>query len=80
MTIEGKTLCTGGGALNQLLIDRIQHHSNTEIVVPKAELVNFKEAIDFAFLGALRLENRINIKASVTGASSDSTAGTIYRP
>ncbi|GAB5538061.1 MAG: anhydro-N-acetylmuramic acid kinase [Salibacteraceae bacterium] len=74
----GAVLCTGGGALNQFLIDRISHHTSCTIEVPNVELINFKEAIDFAFLGALRYANETNIKATVTGADSDSIAGTIH--
>jgi anhydro-N-acetylmuramic acid kinase len=49
-------------------------------VVPEGELVNYKEALVFALLGALRLEEETNVLASVTGASRDSCSGVVYLP
>ena len=72
---RGKMLVTGGGALNHFLISRIREHTGMEIIVPDMELVHFKEALVFAFLGVLRHLNEINCLASVTGASRDSSAG-----
>jgi anhydro-N-acetylmuramic acid kinase len=62
------------------LIERIEKNISGNITIPDRQIVDFKEAIDFAFLGALRLQNLTNIKASVTGANSDSIAGCIYQP
>lgn len=73
----GKTLITGGGAHNTFLVNELKKHSETEIIVPKKETIDFKEALIFALLGYLRLEGKINILASVTGASSDSCSGTV---
>ena len=77
---SGTTLVTGGGANNRYLIERIEKNISGNITIPDRQIVDFKEAIDFAFLGALRLQNLTNIKASVTGANSDSIAGCIYQP
>jgi anhydro-N-acetylmuramic acid kinase len=46
-------------------------------VVPDAKLVNYKEALIFALLGAARVSNSINIKASATGAEMDHVAGSL---
>jgi anhydro-N-acetylmuramic acid kinase len=70
-------LVTGGGAHNKFLMDLIRKHCQAECIVPDKSLVDFKEAIIFAFLGLLRLRNEINCFASVTGASRDSCCGVI---
>ena len=75
---KGKMLITGGGAFNTFLKDRIKQHSTLEPVIPDAEIINFKEALIFAFLGVLRINNKINCLSSVTGASKDSSCGVIY--
>ncbi len=74
----GECLVTGGGTWNSFLIERIQHHSEAQLVIPSRELVNFKEAIVFALLGLLRMHEKINIYSSVTGSSRDHSAGAIY--
>lgn len=76
--VQGKILITGGGAENLHLISRIKTYSNHEIVIPDKKLTHFKEALIFALLGYLRLKNQVNTLASVTGASRDSSGGTIY--
>ncbi len=77
-----RVLVTGGGAFNTFLLERMQHMAGAKVVwvVPDAELVNYKEALVFALLGALRLEREINVLASVTGASRDSCSGVVYLP
>lgn len=77
---SGKCLVTGGGAFNGYLIERIRHHASLEIVLPTAEIIEFKEAICFAFLGMLRLIEAQNIDHKVTGSSSNSCAGAVYLP
>ncbi|GAB4132594.1 MAG: anhydro-N-acetylmuramic acid kinase [Bacteroidia bacterium] len=76
---SGKTLVTGGGAWNRFLIHRIESHTTGKLVIPDARLVNFKEALIFAFLGYLRLNDRINVLSSVTGALKDSCSGAVYQ-
>ena len=73
----GKALFTGGGAYNGFLMEQIRYNSNMEIVVPEKQLVEFKEALIFAFMGLLRLRNEVNVLASVTGACRDHSSGTI---
>lgn len=76
---NGKMIVTGGGAFNSYLLSRIKHHNqNIEIEVPNAEIINYKEALIFAFLGLLKLNNSINVLASVTGATKDHSSGVIY--
>ncbi len=77
---EGKVLLTGGGAKNSFLVQRICELSNKRIIVPEEKIIDYKEALIFAFLGLLRWENKINCLASVTGAKQDSSCGTLYFP
>jgi len=74
----GKALITGGGANNTFLINRIKEKSKTEIVIPDRTLIDFKEALIFAFMGVLRLRNETNIFSSVTGARKDHCGGAVY--
>ncbi len=80
ITPGSKVLVTGGGAYNTFLINRIIHHSKSEIVIPDSELIEFKEALVFGFLGLLRLQEKINCYSSVTGAERDCCCGVLYTP
>jgi Predicted molecular chaperone distantly related to HSP70-fold metalloproteases len=73
----GKLLITGGGAYNDYLISRIKYHTLTEIVIPTSEIIEFKEAIIFAFLGLLRILERENTLSSVTGAPQNLCTGIV---
>lgn len=76
---KGKILCTGGGARNKFLIERLRARTKHEVVVPEKTIIDYKEALVFAFLGLLRLEGKTNVLASVTGAGSDSCSGRIWK-
>ena len=74
------TLVTGGGAKNKYLIERIKNHLTSELSIPNEELIDFKEAIVFAFLGLLYLEKQPNALSSVTGAKQNTIGGVLHTP
>lgn len=76
---EGKVLLTGGGAKNDFLIELLRKQNKHEIVVPEEQTIDYKEALIFAFMAQLRIENQTNVMASVTGGTSDISAGTIFQ-
>ena len=73
-----KVLVTGGGAYNDYLIDIIRSKTDSEIIIPSKNIIEFKEALIFAFLGVLRNLNINNCYSSVTGASKDHCSGKIF--
>ncbi|MGC6429486.1 MAG: anhydro-N-acetylmuramic acid kinase [Jejuia sp.] len=79
-TSNAKVLVTGGGAYNRYLMQRLKFYSNNDLVIPENEVVEFKEAIIFAFLGILKLRGEINCLKSVTGAKQNHSTGIIYQP
>lgn len=78
MLEKSKMLITGGGAKNNYLVERISELSKHEVVIPDSIIIDYKEALIFAFLGTLKMEGKINVLSSVTGATSDSSSGTIH--
>lgn len=76
---NGRILITGGGTFNTFLLERIKEHIAVEMVIPADTIINYKEALIFAFLGLLRYLGEINCYASVTGAKRDSSTGVIYQ-
>ncbi|MFZ1686718.1 MAG: anhydro-N-acetylmuramic acid kinase [Flavobacteriales bacterium] len=75
-----RVLVTGGGAHNGFLMERIRALTSTEVVVPEHRIIDFKEALIFAFLGLKRYIGETNALGSVTGASRDSIGGAVYLP
>ena len=73
-----KVLVSGGGAYNDYLIDLIRSKTDSEIIIPSKNIIEFKEALIFAFLGVLRYLNINNCYSSVTGASKDHCSGKIF--
>ncbi len=51
-----KVLFTGGGTYNSYLIEKIKEKTESEIIIPEIEIIDFKEALIFAFMGVLKNE------------------------
>ena len=68
-------LVTGGGTFNTYLLEKIRGKSQTELIVPDENIINFKEALIFAFMGILRLRNEVNVLCSATGSSENHCSG-----
>jgi len=78
---KGRVLVTGGGAYNDFLISNIRKQlPTTEIIIPRSELIEGKEALIFAYLAKLRLDQKINVLSSATGAAHNSCTGAVYIP
>jgi anhydro-N-acetylmuramic acid kinase len=73
-------LLTGGGAYNRFFVECLdqQLQGQWQQIAASQELIEFKEALIFAFLGVLKLREEPNALASVTGASRDSCGGICY--
>ena len=81
MDKPSKLLITGGGTLNKYLIERIQYYTTQDIkiVIPTKLVTEYKEAIVMAFIGLLRVLNKTNVLASVTGAKRNSVNGSVWK-
>jgi anhydro-N-acetylmuramic acid kinase len=76
-------LVTGGGAHNRCLV-RLLTERLTELgctpVQPEARVVDYKEALIFAYLGLLRLRGKPTVLASATGCKKPMSTGSIHLP
>ena len=70
---------TGGGAHNKYLLESLKNKINQSIVIPNEEIIDYKEALIFAFLGLLRYLEKPNCLKSVTNAYTDNIGGIIYK-
>ena len=78
MKQNASVLITGGGAYNAYLISRIKFYNNQNIVLPTDDIIEFKEALIFGFLGVLKIRGENNCLHSVTGASRSHSSGKIF--
>ncbi|TNE55582.1 MAG: anhydro-N-acetylmuramic acid kinase [Bacteroidetes bacterium] len=74
-----RVMVSGGGALNDFLMEEIAKRFSGDLFIPEPEVIHLKEAIVFAFLGVLHQRGEANCLASVTGASKN-VCGGIYHP
>lgn len=77
-----KVLVTGGGARNPVLMQELYNYGSREIkyIIPEMQIVDYKEAMIFAFLGVLRMIGETNVLSSVTGAKHNSCSGAVFMP
>ncbi len=79
-----RVLVTGGGWYNTYLLDRIRSAvagTGIDIVNPaSADVVLFKEALIFGFLGLLSLLGEPNIDGRLTGARESVVGGSLHHP
>jgi anhydro-N-acetylmuramic acid kinase len=74
-------LISGGGTHNTFLVELLRKKCPMHIKIPHPLIIDFKEALIFAFLGILRQKEEINCFASVTGARKDTCCGiVVIRP
>ena len=73
-----RILVTGGGAYNDHFVHRLEHQCGFRVTIPDPRIIEFKEALIFAFLGLLRQEGEVNCLKSVTGARKDHSSGVVY--
>ena len=74
-------LVTGGGAFNNYLIARIEHHLapySIEVILPDEKTIQYKEALIMGFLGVMRWREENTVISSVTGASRNSIGGALW--
>ncbi len=71
-------LITGGGTYNSYFLERLENLTSCKIIIPDKKIIEYKEALIFAFLGYLRLLEKENILKEVTGASRNSVGACIY--
>lgn len=76
---KATVILTGGGAFNTYFVERLEAllADKAQILPIGEQVIHFKEALIFAFLGVLRLRNEVNTLASVTGAERDSSGGVL---
>jgi len=79
--IAPQILVTGGGALNNFLIDRLQYHlgaMHVKVDRPDEQIIQYKEALIMGMLGVLRWREETTALSSVTGATRDSVGGALW--
>ena len=80
VTEPGRSLLvTGGGAYNKFLIERMRAMSVCHIVIPEPAIIEYKEALIFAFLGVLYMLDEPSCLRSVTGAAKDNIGGMLFK-
>jgi len=73
-------LVSGGGAFYTFFMEKLQEELGNEILIEKVDpqIIDFKEALIFSFLGVLKVRGENNCLASVTGASRDNCGGMVF--
>ncbi len=74
---KDEILLTGGGSYNNFWVKKLKE-LKINVVIPNPILIDFKEALIFAFLGVLKMRNEDNSLSSVTGSIKNLKTGIIY--
>lgn len=74
-----RILISGGGTYNNTLIDSIKTKVKSKVIIPDSQIIDYKEALIFAYMGLLKSKEKINCLKSVTGAIKDHSSGKIFR-
>lgn len=77
--IKTNILLSGGGTKNSFLIECLKAEG-IHPIIPDVDIIDFKEAMIFGFLGLCRIKNINNVLHSVTGASHDHCSGAVFLP
>lgn len=75
---EKQILVSGGGVHNVFFMDMLKSKVNAKIIIPEAEIADYKEALIFAYLALLRALGKTNCISKVTGAKQDSIGGMLF--
>ena len=51
----------------------------SKVIIPDSQIIDYKEALIFAYLGLLRSKEKVNCLKSVTGAIKDHCSGKIFK-
>ena len=73
-------LITGGGAYNKYFFGLLQEYVSEaiDLYIPEPAIIDYKEALIFAWLGVLCMRKEHNCLASVTGATTNCICGSIH--
>ena len=71
---------SGGGVKNKFLINALKKRYTGNIIVPDEQVIDFKEALIFAFLGYCYLLNRATTIKTVTGSTLSLSTGVYHKP
>ena len=74
-------LATGGGALNDFLVQELQRALDSvgiALVIPDKNLIQYKEAVIMGLIGVLRWREEPTVLSSVTGARTNSIGGALW--
>jgi anhydro-N-acetylmuramic acid kinase len=74
-----RMLITGGGAYNRFLVERIAALTECETAIPDSLIIDYKEALIFAFLGTLYMHDETSCLQSVTGAKKNNIGGMLVK-
>lgn len=84
--IEGgkdtQLMVSGGGAHNTFFMECLREalsDKNCTLTIPSDQIINYKEAILMSLLAWKYMRHEVNVLAQVTGATSDSIGGALYK-